>query len=84
MRVNKRTLVVFNVEYEMQNDMGKMVTWKANVLCSNNHKDATDFIAKYIGKPINVLSIGKIVELDGVSDDAIEFIVKGSGFQVAI
>ena len=84
MRINKRTLVVYKVEYEMQDVMGKMVTWKANVLCTNNHEDATAFIAKYTGKPINVMSIGKVVDLDGISDAGIEYIVKNSGFQTVI
>lgn len=84
MKLNKRTLVIYNVEYEMPNDMGKMVTWKANVLCNNNHEDATNFIAKYVGKPINIMSIGKIVELDGISDAAIDYIVKNSGYQTVI
>jgi len=84
MRLNKRTLVIYNIEYEMNNEMMKPVTWKANVLCKDSHEDATAFISKYVGKPIQVMSIGKITDLDGISDEAIEYIIKNSGYAKVI
>lgn len=79
MLVNKRTLVVFNVEYELPGTDGKPVTWKANILCSNNHADAIGFIRHYTGKPVTVLSISKITELDAITDIALDYIAKKSG-----
>jgi len=84
MLINKRTLVVFNLEYEMIGEDGKMVTWKANILCNEHHDNAIEFIKKRTDKPFNLLSIGKVVELDAVTDEAIEYIVKRSGYQTVI
>jgi hypothetical protein len=84
MLVDKKKLLVYNVEYEMQDDLGKLVTWKANVLCMDGHEDAEKFIRKYTGKGINVLSLSRLTNLDAVTDDAIDYIVKGSGYQVTI
>jgi hypothetical protein len=84
MLIDKRRLLVYNVEYEMLGEDGKMVTWKANVLCMDGHEDAEVYIRKYTGKHINVLSLTRISNLDAVTDAAIEYIIKGSGYQVTI
>jgi len=70
----KRNMAVFSVEYEMNDRDGKLITFRANVLAGNNRDDAVLFIRRFIGKPINVLSIGKLAEIDGVSDAIIEYL----------
>jgi len=84
MLIDKKKLLVYNVEYEMLAEDGKMVTWKANVLCVDGHEDAEAFIRRVTGKHINVLSLSRLSNLDAVTDAAIDYIVKGSGYQVSI
>ena len=84
MLIDKKKLMVYNVEYELVDDLGKMVTWKANVLCTDGHEDAEAFIRKYTKKQINVLSLNRLTTLDAVTDQAIDYIVKGSEYQVSI
>lgn len=73
---NKRSLVVYNVEYEMTDSTGERVTWKANILSHENSDDAIRFISAYTKKRINILSISDVAHLDGVTDKALEYMAR--------
>lgn len=59
----------------MRNDRGELENWKANVLTvGDNYDDAVAFIAKCVGRPINVFSASRICVIDAISDTAINYI----------
>ncbi len=78
MLLPKRTLLLFNVEYEMKNEAGEDMVWKANLLTRGNQDDAINFITKFSKKPVRILSISNLASVDGLTDAAVNYIVSGT------
>ena len=52
MLLGGRTLILYNIEYEMLGIDGKMASWKANIVSYKNHENAIDLLRRLLNKPL--------------------------------